>query len=41
MRAAETPESTVLKNHRSRKGTITPTLRVRPEARLDARDETT
>jgi hypothetical protein len=41
MRAAETPESTVLKNHLSRNGTTTPMLRVRPEARLDARDDTT
>jgi len=41
MSALETPDSTVLKNQRSRYGTITPTLRVRPEARLDALADTT
>ena len=35
------PLSTVLKNQRSRNGTSTPMLRVRPEARLEADDETT
>jgi hypothetical protein len=35
------PLSTVEKNHRSRNGTSTPMLRVRPEARLDAEAETT
>ena len=35
------PLSTVLKNQRSRNGTSTPMLRVRPEARLDADAETT
>src|SRR5690606_26114690 len=41
MSALVAPESTVLKNQRSSRGTITPTFRVRPDARLDARDETT
>src|SRR5690554_5641585 len=41
MRALETPESRVAKNQRSRNGTITPMFLVRPDARLDARDETT
>src|SRR6478736_2686635 len=41
MSADAMPLSTVEKNQRSRKGTSTPMLRVRPEARLDADAETT
>jgi hypothetical protein len=35
------PASTVLKNHRSRNGTTTPTARARPVARVDAAADTT
>src|SRR5918993_4488538 len=41
MSADAVPLRTVLKNQRSRNGTSTPMLRVRPEARLDAEEETT
>src|SRR6478609_6152702 len=41
MSAEAIPLSTVEKNQRSRNGTSTPMLRVRPEARLEAEADTT